>query len=290
MLEIILLILISLLFYIYFLNKTKILESRAKYLLILKSFISNFYIKIIHKKNRESKLENNEINSAKIEELEKEKSYKNTETKIITNTDNLNIEETEQEKKIRLRDEELDELMYDDVFRYGMQMILCVKRKLDMYDIKMLMDHNGYFGRYKIIPIHEHGKYINEIKIEVYMVDSQMSYTWPYKSTFSMEKGDIKSTKYLVKNDYSRSILAALVGLSRDRKPISYYYVSKFVSNYRKSVVNPILDKIINMELGNINECIKTKSERDAYEIYANLICYNFNKQVSVWDPHPFLI
>ncbi len=248
------------------------------------SFLKQIFRSRISKEN----YINDKILSNKIEEVENKKI--NCKDNLIDSQKKLPEAEITQEKKNSLSDQKLDELMYDDVYRWGIQYILGTKRKVSMYEVKLALDHNGYFGRYKIIPINQNGSFIDEIKIEVYMPSSKMTYVWPHKTTYLMNEGKIKSEKHLVKNDYSQLIMWALVGLVKNDLRIGYKSICDSISNDKKSVVNSIIDKIIELDLGFVGGKLKLKTEKECYEVYANIICHNFQREIDISSLPPYLI
>ncbi len=69
-------------------------------------------------------------------------------------------------------------------------------------DLKQKLDENGYYGRYKIIKINDHKNNRIKFKIEVYLVDSCMTYMWPYNNfyilNYGIEKHISKTPNYII--------------------------------------------------------------------------------------------
>lgn len=59
----------------------------------------------------------------------------------------------------------------------------------NVVSISKLLDNNGYFGRYRIEVIKDR-KFGTDtlVKIHIYLVDSGLSYTWPYSTFFDLDK------------------------------------------------------------------------------------------------------
>jgi hypothetical protein len=58
----------------------------------------------------------------------------------------------------------------------------------NVVSVSKLLDNNGYFGRYRIEVI-KNRKFGTDtlIKIHIYLVDSGLSYTWPYNTFFDLD-------------------------------------------------------------------------------------------------------
>jgi len=179
----------------------------------------------------------------------------------------------------------LDEMVNNDEYRWPIQRFLCGhSRPLTIYDIHMNMQVNGYNGRYTIVPIRREGKLTNEIRIKIFMPDCKMYYMWPYKTTFLLDECKLKTDKYLIKKDYHQHYLGALMGITQSYKRIDLMTVGRSIGNDTKKVCLPIVDKIIELELGSYNGEIKLKTIRECHEIYGNLICNNYKGHVDYRD------
>lgn len=70
----------------------------------------------------------------------------------------------------------LNELMFGRTYRPN------------VVSVSKLLDNNGYFGRYRIEVIKDR-KFGTDtlVKIHIYLVDSGLSYTWPYSTFFDLD-------------------------------------------------------------------------------------------------------
>jgi hypothetical protein len=88
----------------------------------------------------------------------------------------------------------MDDFLIDEEFKndkYSVslnQLMFGRPYKPNVISVSKLLDKNGYFGRYKIEVVKDR-KFGTDIliKIHVYLVDSGISYTWPYNTFFDLD-------------------------------------------------------------------------------------------------------
>jgi hypothetical protein len=99
--------------------------------------------------------------------------------------------------------------------------------------LSRLLDDNGYFGRYRIEPIYDKRfKPDSTVKIHVYLVDSNYTYTWPYSTFFDIDKKMFGHNRRIPRGvltdkfmfDYCINVLSIMsTPIDIIKKPMSYY-------------------------------------------------------------------
>lgn len=85
-----------------------------------------------------------------------------------------------------MNDPIIDDVFKSDRYSISLNQLLFTKRfQPNITSVSKLLDDNGYFGRYRIEQILE--KKMLGIKIHVYLVDSGVTYIWPYDTSFNLQ-------------------------------------------------------------------------------------------------------
>lgn len=77
----------------------------------------------------------------------------------------------------------------DDRYTLPIHILIDAYNPLDIARLKEILDDRGYYGRYKIIEIKDYKLNATKLKIEVYMPDSCITYSWPYENFYILGKG-----------------------------------------------------------------------------------------------------
>ena len=91
----------------------------------------------------------------------------------------------------KLAYQEEDEVVYDDSYSTPILSLINKAKTKTPVEIKYLLDTNGYVGRHRLRRNYYNCCPLNEIKIDIYLVWSQMRYTWPYSGVYSLDYGYI---------------------------------------------------------------------------------------------------
>jgi len=78
----------------------------------------------------------------------------------------------------------------DDKYKISInELLFSPKCRGSIISVQSILDDNGYYGRYKIEQIRDR-KFGTDLllKIHVYLVDSCLTYTWPYNTFFDVDK------------------------------------------------------------------------------------------------------
>jgi hypothetical protein len=78
----------------------------------------------------------------------------------------------------------------DDKYKVSInELLFSPKCRGSIISVQSILDDNGYYGRYKIEQIRDR-KFGTDLllKIHVYLVDSCLTYTWPYNTFFDVDK------------------------------------------------------------------------------------------------------
>lgn len=81
-----------------------------------------------------------------------------------------------------------EEIVYDDAYKRPISEILSGRKTLTIPQVKSKLDNNGYYGRCSVKRVYKNGCYpLNQVRIHVNLIWSQVNYVWPYKGVFSLD-------------------------------------------------------------------------------------------------------
>lgn len=129
--------------------------------------------------------------------------------------------------------------LIDDVFKsdkYSVsinQLMFGRPYKPNVASVSRLLDDNGYFGRYKIEVVKDRKFGIDTlVKIHIYLVDSGLTYTWPYETFFDLDKKKFGHNRKVPRGVFSDKFMfsycfrvLSIMSTPMDmiEQPISYY-------------------------------------------------------------------
>lgn len=131
-----------------------------------------------------------------------------------------------------------DSLLLDDEFKSDKyevslnELLFSRTYKPSVSSVSVLLDNNGYFGRYKIETL-TNKKFGTDvlIKVHVYLIDSVYTYTWPYNTFFNIDNKTFGHNR------------KAPRGILTDKSMLSYVFTlfstifARRNKNYKPSIV-----------------------------------------------------
>lgn len=103
----------------------------------------------------------------------------------------------------------LDDEFKSDKYSISINELLFGKvYKPTIQSITKLLDDNGYYGRYRIEQVRDRKYGIDTmVKIHVYLVNSGYTYTWPFQTSFNLDKKCFTSNRKVPKGVLSNNTM-----------------------------------------------------------------------------------
>jgi hypothetical protein len=176
----------------------------------------------------------------------------------------------------------------NDQYIISLNELLITNNPKSIKDVEDLLDDNGYYGRNKVYPINiktpketSYFKKNQAIRIQIYLVDSKVHYTWPYDTYYDIanksfgkrrKPGVIRDDFRLAKCMYFFATTGCMITGNLDKVA---ELGSLMMGWANKSEYKKMITFLCQADLFHNGE-FRLKSHIDVYEYKNNMFDYNY--------------
>jgi hypothetical protein len=165
----------------------------------------------------------------------------------------------------------------DDVYKIPIRDVILNNSFNGIAQLSDLLDSNGYYGRHQIRQSVAKGKSNNNYVIQVYLPNSSITYSWPFKSTFDMNEKRINKSRLFKWEHHSPTMCTMMLHIldtGQVFEEYGWHTIWPIVKKYHMNSYIHTIDVIKTLKLYEIIKDGKLilKEGIDIKEMYENLL------------------